>query len=151
MYGMLLTVQSRSHVNTRNAWIFFGITVLEAIANCGLEGVLFYFVASTIDIRANPTARTIPTYLAIYILALYPAYSSIFVNFSLFQVVFTFLAIRQRNTIQIIGLVIFNAAFVAYSAVQVFPPIFLLLNVFTRLLKFPVKLKTKLTKTSPKK
>ena len=37
----------------------------------------------------------------------------------IFQVVFTFLAIRQRNTIQIIGLVIFNASFVAYSAVQV--------------------------------
>jgi hypothetical protein len=44
---------------------------------------------------------------------------------SLFQVVFTYMAIRQRNTIQIIGLVIFNACFVAYSAVQVspFPPI----------------------------
>ena len=38
---------------------------------------------------------------------------------SCFQVVFTYLAIRQRNTIQIWGLVIFNACFVAYSAVQV--------------------------------
>ena len=75
------------------------------------------------------------------------------VNSSLFQVVFTFLAIRQRNTIQIIGLVIFNAAFVAYSAVQVphslrtifsdvFPP--------TRLLKFPMKSNIILTKTSTK-
>jgi hypothetical protein len=62
--------QSRSHVNTRNAWIFFGITVVEAIANCGLEAALFYFVASTMDIRADASARTIPTYLAIYILAL---------------------------------------------------------------------------------
>jgi len=41
------------------------------------------------------------------------------VDDSIFQVVFTFMAIRQRNTIQIIGLVIFNACFVAYSAVQV--------------------------------
>jgi len=38
---------------------------------------------------------------------------------SCFQAVFTYLAIRQRNTIQIWGLVIFNACFVAYSAVQV--------------------------------
>jgi len=75
MSGLLLTIQSRSHVNTRNAWIFFGITVVEAIANCALEGVLFYFVASTIDIRANQSARTIPTYLAIYILALYNSFS----------------------------------------------------------------------------
>jgi hypothetical protein len=71
MHEMLLTIQSRSHVNTRNAWIFFSITVVEAIANCALEGVLFYFVASTVDIH-NTVARTIPTYLAIYILALYP-------------------------------------------------------------------------------
>ena len=40
-------------------------------------------------------------------------------NARIFQVVFTFMAIQQRNTIQIIGLVIFNACFVAYSAVQV--------------------------------
>lgn len=104
---MAVAPMSRGHVNTRNAWIFFGITVLEAIANCALEGVLFYFVASTIDIRKDQTARTIPTYLSIYILAF------------LFQVVFTYLAIKQRNTIQIIGLVIFNASFVAYSAVQI--------------------------------
>jgi hypothetical protein len=81
--------------------------VVEAIANCGLEAALFYFVASTMDIRADAKARTIPTYLAIYILAF------------CFQVVFTYLAIRQRNTIQIWGLVIFNACFVAYSAVQI--------------------------------
>lgn len=63
-------------------------------------------------------------------------------DISLFQVVFTFLAIRQRNTIQIIGLVFFNAAFVAYSAVQVpyFCTSFSSVDHF-RLLKFPVKLK----------
>ena len=44
-----------------------------------------------------------------------------FLMFSVFQVVFTFMAIRQRNTIQIFGLVIFNASFVAYSAVQAHP------------------------------
>lgn len=70
MSGLLLTIQSRSHVNTRNAWIFFGITVVEAIANCALEGVIFYFVAQAIDIHSTLAARTIPTYLAIYILAL---------------------------------------------------------------------------------
>ena len=62
--------QSRNHVNTRHAWIFFAITVIEAIANCGLEAALFYFVASTINISVDADARTIPTYLAIYILAL---------------------------------------------------------------------------------
>ena len=66
---------------------------------------------------------------------------------SCFQVVFTYLAIRQRNTIQIWGLVIFNACFVAYSAVQVSSSQsthFLLaveLNL-SRSLKFQVKSKT---------
>jgi len=36
-----------------------------------------------------------------------------------FQVVLTFMAIGQRNTIQIIGLVCFNATFIIYSAMQV--------------------------------
>jgi len=73
----------RGHVNTRNAWIFFGITVVEAIANCALEGVLFYFVASAINIRENLTARTIPTYLSIYILALYSTFFVVFLVNSL--------------------------------------------------------------------
>lgn len=66
--------QSRSHVNTRNAWIFFAITVVEAVANCALEAVLFYLVASQENLTNNTNnqqALTIPTYLAIYILALY--------------------------------------------------------------------------------
>jgi hypothetical protein len=56
--------------------------MVEAIANCGLEAALFYFVASTMDLHAdtdrNGNPRTIPTYLAIYILALYrsPPYLS---------------------------------------------------------------------------
>jgi len=101
--------RSTGNVDTRHAWIFFAITVVEAVVNCALEAVVFYFVASKVDLResANYQARIIPTYLAIYILAF------------LFQVFFTFLAIKQRNTIQIIGLVIFNACFVAYSAVQI--------------------------------
>jgi len=58
-------------VNTRNAWIFFSITVIEAVANCALEGVVFWLVASHTDIRQQGAPRTIPTYLSIYILALY--------------------------------------------------------------------------------
>ena len=52
----------------------------------------------------------------------FPPYPWTNVENSCFQVVFTYLAIRQRNTIQIWGLVIFNACFVAYSAVQVSSP-----------------------------
>src|SRR5271169_2760563 len=61
---------------------------------------------------------------------------------SCFQVVFTYLAIRQRNTIQIWGLVIFNASFVAYSAVQVFPS-----SVFVGTELIPLRLEKSQTKS----
>jgi len=62
-------MRSQTHVNTRNAWIFFGITMGEALVICVLEAILLYFVASSKNLKADISARTIPTYLAIYILA----------------------------------------------------------------------------------
>jgi hypothetical protein len=38
---------------------------------------------------------------------------------SLFQLVLAFDAVRMRNTVQIIGLAVFNAMFLAYSGIQV--------------------------------
>jgi len=64
-------MRSQTHVNTRNAWIFFGITIGEALVICALEAILLFFVASSINLRDNIHARTVPTYLAIYILAAY--------------------------------------------------------------------------------
>lgn len=71
-----------------------------------LEGYIFYQFYRQLNLK-NTTARTIPTYLAIYIFAF------------VFQIWLALLAVGKRNTIQVIGLVIFNLAFFMYSAFQI--------------------------------
>lgn len=54
----------------------------------------------------DPKSQTIPTFLALYIFAF------------LFQLLLVFDALRAKNTIQVIGLCIFNAALLLYAAIQ---------------------------------
>lgn len=56
--------------------------------------------------RENPESQTIPTFLTLYIFAF------------LFQLLLVFDALRAKNTIQVIGLCIFNAALLLYAAIQ---------------------------------
>lgn len=54
----------------------------------------------------NPQSQTIPTFLTLYIFAF------------LFQLLLVFDALRAKNTIQVIGLCMFNAALLLYAAIQ---------------------------------
>ena len=54
----------------------------------------------------NPESQTIPTFLTLYIFAF------------LFQLLLVFDALRAKNTIQVIGLCMFNAALLLYAAIQ---------------------------------
>lgn len=56
--------------------------------------------------RENPESQTIPTFLTLYIFAF------------LFQLLLVFDALRAKNTIQVIGLCMFNAALLLYAAIQ---------------------------------
>ncbi|CCG81476.1 Putative uncharacterized protein [Taphrina deformans PYCC 5710] len=85
---------------------FLATTVIEAFINMGLEAYVFYAFFRQLNLD-NTTARTIPTYLAIYIFAF------------VFQIWLAITAVVKRNTIQVIGLVIFNFAFLVYSAFQI--------------------------------
>lgn len=80
--------------------------VIEALINMGIEAYIFYVFFRQLNLD-NTTARTIPTYLAIYIFAF------------VFQIWLAITAVVKRNTIQVIGLVIFNFAFLLYSAFQI--------------------------------
>ncbi|ODQ54386.1 hypothetical protein SAICODRAFT_77792, partial [Saitoella complicata NRRL Y-17804] len=89
-----------------NAKLFFAVTVIEVVVNCALEA--YIFGQYSVNVRlSNRVARTVPTYLSIFIAAF------------LFQSVLAFIALRQRNTIQIFGLTLFNLTFLAYSIVQI--------------------------------
>lgn len=54
----------------------------------------------------HPELQTIPTFLTLYIFAF------------LFQLLLVFDALRAKNTIQVIGLCMFNAALLLYAAIQ---------------------------------
>lgn len=56
--------------------------------------------------KDNPNIQTIPTFLTLYIFAF------------LFQLLLVFDALRAKNTIQVIGLCMFNAALLLYAAIQ---------------------------------
>lgn len=56
--------------------------------------------------KGNPESQTIPTFLTLYIFAF------------LFQLLLVFDALRAKNTIQVIGLCMFNAALLLYAAIQ---------------------------------
>lgn len=71
-----------------------------------LEAYVFYKYYGQLNLE-NTTARTIPTYLAIYIFAF------------IFQSWLAVVAVSKRNTIQVLALVVFNFAFLMYSACQV--------------------------------
>lgn len=54
----------------------------------------------------HPESHTIPTFVTLYIFAF------------LFQLLLVFDALRAKNTIQVIGLCMFNAALLLYAAIQ---------------------------------
>lgn len=58
------------------------------------------------DTKEKPESQTIPTFLTLYIFAF------------LFQLLLVFDALRAKNTIQVIGLCMFNAALLLYAAIQ---------------------------------
>jgi hypothetical protein len=126
--------------------MFLALVVIETVVNLAIGSVLLYRVHSAAE-RTGTTAldletsRTLPVYLCIFGLAqwvvglcgplgrtigLAPGVDSRFsdplffrAHKSLFQLVLAFDATVNRNTIQIIGLSVFNALFLAYAVLQV--------------------------------
>lgn len=86
--------------------LFLGATVVESLCNMALESYVFARFIVELNLQ-NTTSRTIPTYLAIYIFAF------------VFQLWLAFFACGKRNMFQIFALVIFNFAFLIYSAIQI--------------------------------
>lgn len=80
--------------------------MIESLSNVGLEAYIFYKFFSQLNLQ-NTTARTIPTYLALYIFAF------------IYQIWLAIVAVGKRNIIQVLGLVVFNLAFLLYSAFQI--------------------------------
>ncbi|KAK7207581.1 hypothetical protein BZA70DRAFT_19333 [Myxozyma melibiosi] len=98
----------------RPSWklAFFGLVFAEAAVVLALEGYVFgkfqYNINSKISSEQRKSSNTvaIPTYLALFIFA------------EVFHLGMTFDALRMKNTIQVIGLCIFNTALLVYAGIQ---------------------------------
>jgi hypothetical protein len=96
--------------NTRWTWAFMLTAIAQVTIALALESYVFgkfqagiHFAAD--DAGANET-RTIPTFLAVFMFGY------------IYQLFLTWDALRLKNTIQIIGLVIYNIGILVYAGIQ---------------------------------
>ncbi|KAF2211791.1 hypothetical protein CERZMDRAFT_68500 [Cercospora zeae-maydis SCOH1-5] len=98
--------------NTRWTWAFMLIVLIQAIASLALEIYVFGEFQASLELGAVPASKrpsatyTIPTYLALFIFGF------------IYELVLAWDALRLKNTIQIIGICIYNVGMLIYSSVQ---------------------------------
>lgn len=98
--------------NTRWTWTFMGVVLVQSIASLALEIYVFGEFQASLKIGEHlpggrPSATTtIPTYLALFIFGF------------IYELVLTWDALRLKNTIQVIGICLYNVGMLIYSSVQ---------------------------------
>ncbi|KAJ5921753.1 hypothetical protein N7454_009227, partial [Penicillium verhagenii] len=93
--------------NTTWTWCFAIVTFIQTLVTLALEIYIFAnFQIQEVE-NDSPSSRTIPTFLALYSFGF------------LYELVLVYDALRQKNTIQIIGLCMCNVGLLIYGAVQV--------------------------------
>jgi hypothetical protein len=95
--------------NTTWTWSFMLVAIFQAAINLALQCFVFgKFQASLYpDAQNSDVSYTIPTYLALFIFGF------------LYQLVLVWDALRQKNTIQVIGVCIYNLGMVIYASVEI--------------------------------
>ncbi|KIW88195.1 uncharacterized protein Z519_11306 [Cladophialophora bantiana CBS 173.52] len=94
--------------NSKWTWAFSLIALVQAMIILAFESYVFaHFQIHLESIPGNQTSsRTIPTFLTLYIFGF------------LYQLVLVWDALRMKNTIQVIGLVMYNVGLLIYGSVQ---------------------------------
>ncbi|KAI5367467.1 putative UPF0658 Golgi apparatus membrane protein [Septoria linicola] len=98
--------------NTKWTWTFMIIVLIQAIASLALEIYVFGEFQASLEINNAPgnerpsATFTIPTYLALFIFGF------------IYELVLAWDALRLKNTIQVIGICIYNLGMLIYSSVQ---------------------------------
>jgi len=85
---------------------FIGSMVIQAIVVLVMVGITFRMVEEHVPFT-TPRYKTLPCYLALFALA------------EIFELIMAFDALRLRNIIQLIGILIFHAALIVMAALQV--------------------------------
>lgn len=94
--------------NSPWTWAFVGVSFVQAAIVLSFEAYAFAKFQQSLKGNANnyTPSRTIPTFLALYIFGF------------LYQLVLVYDALRLKNTIQVIGLCLYNVGLLIYAAVQ---------------------------------
>lgn len=94
--------------NTRWTWAFMLTAVFQAVIGVALESYVFGKFQANIHFAAivNSETRSIPTYLAVFMFGY------------IYQLFLVWDALRLKNTIQVIGLVIYNVGILVYAGIQ---------------------------------
>ncbi|KAF1966615.1 hypothetical protein BU23DRAFT_661827 [Bimuria novae-zelandiae CBS 107.79] len=95
--------------NTRWTWAFLLTAVTQAVIALVLEAYVFARFQNALKANLDQDhneSRTIPTYLAVFMFGY------------IYQIALVYDALAQKNTIQVIGLVIYNIGILIYAAIQ---------------------------------
>ncbi|OQO11931.1 hypothetical protein B0A48_03658 [Cryoendolithus antarcticus] len=94
--------------NDRWTWSFTLVALFQAIIALALEAYVFGRFEASLHSGASEqsAARTIPTYLSLYIFGF------------IYELVLVWDALRVKNTIQVIGICLYNVGMLIYSAVK---------------------------------
>lgn len=95
--------------NTKWTWSYMCTAIIQAVIGLGLEA--YVFAKFQTGVRDNtsdqhPERTTIPTYLAVFMFGF------------IYQLLLVWDALRLKNTIQVIGLVLYNVGLMIYAAIQ---------------------------------
>lgn len=82
------------------------IVLFQAIASLALEAYVFGEFQANLERQGPTPTKTIPTYLALFIFGF------------IYELVLAWDALRLKNTIQVIGICLYNLGMLIYSAVQ---------------------------------
>ncbi|KAJ9657765.1 hypothetical protein H2201_008078, partial [Coniosporium apollinis] len=107
--------------NTVWTWSFLIISILQALIALALEAYGFppvqldpaHYVFARFQLgihkeaKKNSESKTIPTYLAVFMFGY------------LYQLVLVYDALRLKNTIQVIGLCLYNVGILVYASIQI--------------------------------
>jgi ABC-type anion transport system duplicated permease subunit len=96
--------------SSRWTWAFMITAIVQAVIALALESYVFGKYQGALhpqaEERGEVQTRTIPTYLAVFMFGF------------IYQIWLTWDALRLKNTIQVIGLVMYNVGILIYAAIQ---------------------------------
>ncbi|KAI9725628.1 MAG: hypothetical protein M1828_002913 [Chrysothrix sp. TS-e1954] len=94
--------------NSRWTWAFSLLVIVQALVCIGFEIYVFVLFHNDLrsDAKTQPVDKVVPTYLSLFIFGF------------IYQLLLTYDALRLKNTIQIIGLCLYNLGMLLEAALQ---------------------------------